>query len=129
MHLPSFCNNPWLPGVLAGMVPIFLSWFTSPILSGLICAILFLTLRTFVLRSEHALGRSMIALPILVGGTVWLVVSFIVQTGNKNATWEKTSNAFVIWIGAAVGTGVAVLFAVVLMPFLMKKIHTEKADR
>ena len=111
------------------MVPIFLSWFTSPILAGLICAILFLFLRTFVLRSSDSLRRSMVVLPILVGGTCWLVVSFIVQTGNKNGTWTKTSNAFVIWIGAAVGCGVGAIFAILVMPFLVKKIRKQTEDR
>ena len=80
----------------AGMVPIFMSWIISPLLSGILTLILFLGLRTLVLRRENSLKKAMIALPILVGGTFWLVVSFIIQTGNKNKTWENRGGAFIL---------------------------------
>lgn len=36
-------------------------------------------------------------LPILVGGTVWLIVAFIIQTGSKNATWKEYKGAWLLY--------------------------------
>jgi hypothetical protein len=34
------------------------------------------------------------ALPILVGGMVWLIVAFIIQTGSKNKVWKDYPGAY-----------------------------------
>ena len=77
-----------------GMVPIFLSWIISPVLSGIFTTIIFLLIRTLILRRKNSLTKAMIGLPILVGGTFWLVVSFIIQTGTKNKTWSNRGGTF-----------------------------------
>ena len=33
-------------------------------------------------------------LPILIGGVVWLIVAFIIQTGSKNKTWKDYPGAY-----------------------------------
>ena len=75
------------------MVPIFLSWIISPVLSGLFTAVLFIGVRTLILRRNNPLNKAMIGLPILVGGTFWLVVSFIIQVGTKNKTFTDRGGA------------------------------------
>ena len=42
----------------------------SPVLSAVWAVILYLIMRTFVLRSEDSLKRSMIAFPLLVTATI-----------------------------------------------------------
>lgn len=114
---------------VAGMVPIFMSWIISPLLSGIITTIFFITLRTLVLRRENSLRNAMVALPIMLGGTIWLVVSFIIQTGNKNKTWTNRGDNWAIWVGAVCGVGCAIIFSVTILPFLVRKIHAQQEAR
>lgn len=111
---------PWVTGA----VPIFLAWVVSPVACGIAVAILFTLLRFIVLRHENSLIRAMWTMPLLAGGITWLVVSFIIQTGSKNATWSKKSDAFVIWVGAVCGAGVAIV-AGCMMPWLRAKAILE----
>eukprot|EP00884_Botryococcus_braunii_P006394 jgi/Botrbrau1/15756/Bobra.4_1s0120.1 len=108
---------------LQGMSVIFLSWIISPIAAGIVAAILFGALRTFVLRAKNSFTRALYVLPFLVGGTFWLIVSFIIQTGNKNHTWKQDqSDARVAWIGAVIGGGFGLLTAFVIMPLIRNRI-------
>ena len=68
-------------------------------------------------------------LPLLVGGTFYVVVVFIIQTGNKNKTWTPTSDAEMAWIGAVVCAGTAILAAVLIFGVLKKKIIGAEAAR
>ena len=58
-----------------GFVPVVLSWIVSPILSGIIVAIMYGLIRTFVLRSKHSFTRAFYVssshLPICTG--LWLL--------------------------------------------------------
>ena len=36
-------------------------------------------------------------LPFLVGLTFFVVVTFIIQVGNKNKTWDSTGDGKAIW--------------------------------
>ena len=53
-----------------GVAGIVASWVLSPVFSGIIAVFLFLTVRTFVLRSEKSVSRALIAFPILVTATI-----------------------------------------------------------
>lgn len=57
---------PFLQGISA----IVASWVISPVLSGVLAVALFLSVRTFVLRSEHAFERSFWVYPVLVCATI-----------------------------------------------------------
>lgn len=74
-------------------VPIFLSWVVSPVMSAIICTILFLSIRTFILRTNNSFMKAFYTLPLFVGGMFWLIVAFIIQTGAKNGTWTDRSGA------------------------------------
>lgn len=60
-----------------GVVPIVLSWFISPLLTGLASAAIFGTLRTLVLRRKNAYALSFWVLPIAVLITTWINIFFI----------------------------------------------------
>lgn len=53
-----------------GMVTIVASWVISPIFSGIVSLLLFLTVRTYILRSQRAFERSFWVYPILVMFTI-----------------------------------------------------------
>jgi hypothetical protein len=64
-----------------GVVPIVFSWFFSPILTALAACLIFLLLRTLVLRHSNAYGRSLWVLPIAVLFTSFINVYFIFTKG------------------------------------------------
>jgi sodium-dependent phosphate transporter len=57
---------------VSGIVPIVLSWAISPVLAGLVGAIIFLLIRTLVLRRKNSTGISYWALPVFVLVTIWV---------------------------------------------------------
>jgi sodium-dependent phosphate transporter len=50
----------------AGIVPIIVSWFTSPLLAALITLVLFLIIRTLVLRRKASTAIAFWVLPVLM---------------------------------------------------------------
>ena len=57
-------------------------------------------------------SAAMQAMPVLIGGMIWLIVAFIIQTGSKNKTWKEFDDSFAVWVGAACAVG-AGLFTLV----------------
>mmetsp|Transcript_3963 Transcript_3963/g.11520 ORF Transcript_3963/g.11520 Transcript_3963/m.11520 type:complete len:579 (+) Transcript_3963:262-1998(+) len=108
---------------IKGMVPIFLSWVVSPVMSAIICTILFLSIRTFILRTNNSFMKAFYTLPLFVGGMFWLIVAFIIQTGAKNGTWTDRSDGFAAWVGAVFGVGSALFTVAVIMPILRRNIN------
>ncbi|CAM9944082.1 unnamed protein product, partial [Chrysoparadoxa australica] len=70
---------PFIKGVSA----IVASWVISPVFSGVLAMILFLTVRTAVLRSENAYQRSFWVYPVLVATTLIINIFFIIYKGGK----------------------------------------------
>ncbi|CAM9130707.1 unnamed protein product [Pylaiella littoralis] len=102
---------PYLEGVSA----IVASWVLSPILSGIIAVALFVIVRTFVLRSEHSLSRSMKVFPVLVMVTIAVNVFFVVYKGASGLGLDDTSlsTAFAWAIGLGVGIGLLMIPTVI----------------
>lgn len=66
---------------IGGIVAIVLSWLISPICSGIIAALFFLIVRTFVMRSSNAYQRVFIFFPILVFFTIWINLFYVLDKG------------------------------------------------
>lgn len=64
-----------------GVAGIVISWLFSPILSMLVAMLLFVTVRTFILRSKNAFSRAIKFYPILVFVAVFLNTFFIITKG------------------------------------------------
>ncbi|KAK9815735.1 hypothetical protein WJX72_008727 [[Myrmecia] bisecta] len=93
-----------------GMLPVFLSWIVSPVLSGIFAIILFGFVRTFVLRARQSFQRALWLLPFLLGLTFFIITVFIIQTGNKNNKWNsKVSDGKACGISLGIGAGFAIL--------------------
>ena len=56
-----------------------LSWVFSPILSALAAMIIFLGVRTAVLRRQNSYFLSLWLLPVFTALTFWIIAFFIVQ--------------------------------------------------
>ena len=67
----------------SGVVPIIVSWFASPIVTGCISAGLFLLLRSVVLRRNNALVKSLMVLPFAVALTLFINIYFVFTKGAK----------------------------------------------
>lgn len=57
---------------VGGLVPVVLSWVVSPVLAGLVAAVLFLITRTLVLRRKNSTAISYWALPAFVLFTIYI---------------------------------------------------------
>jgi len=112
---------------LKGMSAIVLSWAFSPILSGICVVILYgMILRPLVLRSQHAFKRATYVIPMLVGVTFFVIVYFIIQTGNKNKTWTPAvPDSKAVWIAIIPTVVMAIFTFFVLTPIMTKKINAE----
>ena len=64
---------------IGGVAGITLSWVFSPILSALAAIIIFLGVRTAVLRRQNSYFLSLWLLPLFTAITFWITAFFIVQ--------------------------------------------------
>ncbi|BBN07402.1 solute carrier family 20 (sodium-dependent phosphate transporter) [Marchantia polymorpha subsp. ruderalis] len=109
-----------------GVISIVTSWILSPILAAAGSGLLFLALRTMVLRRKNAHRVAFWTLPPVVFFTVFVNMYFIFTKGAKKQMdkdgihWSYSKTA---WISAVIGAGAAVISAVTVVPFLYKKMN------
>ena len=111
----------------AGVVPIVVSWFASPIVTGFISAMLFLLLRTLVLRRNNALLKSLFVLPFAVALTLFINIYFVFTKGAKKmlvSSAKDWSDGKAAWIAAAIAGITGVLTALIVVPILHRRIKT-----
>lgn len=63
---------------MPSMHPQALSWLFAPIMAGLATLVLFVLVRTFVLRAHNAYQRSIFLLPVFTFLTFFIVTWFII---------------------------------------------------
>lgn len=105
-----------------GVVPIVLAWFVAPVLTAAGSIIIFLIVRTCVLRRKNALTLSYWALPPFVFLTIFVNIYFVFTKGAAKALsatdgWTD-QKAALIALGAA--GGAAFLVIVVVLPILRR---------
>lgn len=118
---------PYLDGVSV----IVISWFTSPLLSGIGGAILFLFTRHAVLRRKNSYILSLWMLPLFAFLTVWVGCFYIIQKGPKLA--DKVSDSKNAWISTCFAAGGALFAGLVGVPLIKRNVardleELEKAD-
>jgi len=114
-HLNTF---PYVGGV-SGIV---LSWFISPIFSGIISCMLFGLTRKFVLRHNYYSKRLNFIYPILVGSTLTINSFFIIYKGAKGLNIDELPIETVICISVGIGT-LGGLIILPLIPNLRKRVE------
>jgi len=109
-----------------GVVPIVLSWFISPILTGLASAFIFVTTRQLVLRRENAYRISYYVLPLMVLITTWINIYFIFTKGVKKTlqTQDDWTDAKAAWITTIIASSLSVISGFVGIPLLKRYIET-----
>ncbi|KXZ56263.1 hypothetical protein GPECTOR_1g23 [Gonium pectorale] len=107
-----------------GVVPIILSWFVSPVLTGACSALIFFTVRTLVLRRENSYKLSFWVLPVMVILTSWINIYFVFTKGAKK-TFQSNDNSWTdnksAWIAAIIAAGLGFLTVVIVLPILKWK--------
>ncbi|KAG2490083.1 hypothetical protein HYH03_011389 [Edaphochlamys debaryana] len=107
-----------------GVVPIILSWFVSPVLTGCASAIIFLIVRTLVLRRERSYQLSFWVLPIMVLLTTWINIYFVFTKGaakTLQADGDSWTEGKAAWVSACCAAGLCFLTIVIILPLLKWK--------
>ncbi|AYU78284.1 phosphate-repressible phosphate permease [Leishmania donovani] len=88
-----------------GVAPIVASWFISPLLTGVVAAAIFGSVRWFVLRHANSVQRAILTLPIVVTITFFLEAFFVLFKGAQSRLhWDMYHAAWVaMWIAAGAG--------------------------
>lgn len=90
-----------------GVVPIVISWFTSPLLSGIASALFFIVARQTIMRAENAEQRATWSFGIIVWIAVFVNLFFIFSKGMQNRVkWSVEQSA---WIAAVIATGCSII--------------------
>ena len=111
------------------VVEIIISWFASPVLSGILTFLLFLFVRNCILRAKESFERALKFYPIMVGVTFAVNIFFIIYKGSPQLNLDETP----LWLGLLISVVLGVIISVVLtftmVPCLRKrslKIQTEE---
>ena len=111
---------PYIGGVF-GMV---LSWFISPVLSGLISSILYSIIRVTILRKKYEDKYIYYGFPLLVGITMLLNSFFIFYKGAKGIGLDDTPLGTVIGISFGIGI-LSGLLTIPALPKIYNYINTK----
>ena len=114
---------PYIEGV-GGIV---MSWFLSPIFSGLIAATMYGIIRVTVLRKDFNSTRINWAYPILIGSTVTINTFFIIYKGAKGLGLHKTPLDVAFAVAFGIG-GACVLITISVFPRLKDYIRKKIDD-
>ena len=111
---------------IGGVVGIVMSWFLSPIFSGIIAAIVFAITRTFVLRKDFNSLRINLAYPLLIGSTMVINTFFIIYKGAKGLGLDKTP----VDVAFLVSFGIGILSGLITIPIVprLKRYVSNKLD-
>lgn len=67
-------------------------------------------------------------IPALVGVTFFVIVYFIIQTGNKNKTWDRAvPDGRAVWISIIPAVFFTVFSMFVIMPLIKRRVLAEYA--
>ncbi|XP_040201927.1 sodium-dependent phosphate transporter 1 [Rana temporaria] len=107
------------------LLRIVLSWFISPLLSGIMSALLFFLVRMFILRKADPVPNGLRALPVFYACTIGINLFSIMYSGAPLLGFDKVP----LWGIVLISVGCAVICAVivwfVICPRMKKKIERE----
>jgi sodium-dependent phosphate transporter len=104
---------------VTGVVPIVISWISSPIITGLFSAIIYKLIQYFIVHSKYSVYRSVYLLPPVVFATFFIESFFILSKGaSSRLTWSTETTS---WVSICVATGASVL-SCCFIPILKKKV-------
>lgn len=113
---------------LKGVVGVIISWVISPVLSSVFAIVMFLIVRTLVLRRKDSFKAGLMFMPLFYGVTVAVTIFFIIYKGDKRFSISKKLSVGQA-IGIALGGGAVVAIAsyVIIIPLAKKYIERWEA--
>ncbi|XP_070706141.1 sodium-dependent phosphate transporter 1-B [Pempheris klunzingeri] len=107
------------------LLRIVISWFLSPLLSGIMSGIVFYFVRMFILRKKDPVPNGLRALPVFYAITMGINLFSIMFTGAPMLGFDKVPwwGILLISLGASVLTAIVVWF--IVCPRLKKKIERD----
>ncbi|XP_033978703.1 sodium-dependent phosphate transporter 1-B [Trematomus bernacchii] len=107
------------------LLRIVVSWFLSPLLSGIMSAVLFYFVRMFILHKKDPVPNGLRALPVFYAVTMGINVFSIMYTGAPMLGFDKIPwwGILLISLGFALLTALVVWF--IVCPRLKKKIERD----
>jgi len=102
---------------IGGVGGIVISWFLSPVFSGLIAALVYGITRTMVLRKDFNTKRINWAYPILIGSTMTINTFFIIYKGAKGLGLDNTPLDVAFGVAFSIG-GLSAIITLPLVPKL-----------
>lgn len=92
------------------MVGVVASWVVSPLLSALFAVLIFLTVRTLVLRRANPFKNGLLFLPFFYAVTVAITIFFIIYKGSPQLRLDKKLSAVqAVGVALAGGGAMAIL--------------------
>ncbi|KAM5170472.1 sodium-dependent phosphate transporter 1 [Mantella aurantiaca] len=107
------------------LLRIVLSWFISPLLSGIMSALLFFLVRMFILRKADPVPNGLRALPVFYACTIGINLFSIMYTGAPMLGFDKIPLWGIILISVACAVICAVVVWFVICPRMKKKIERD----
>ncbi|XP_064545219.1 sodium-dependent phosphate transporter 2 [Drosophila montana] len=101
---------------------IVVSWFISPVMSGLVSILLFLTIRRFILRAQEPLKAGFRSLPIFYGVTFFINVISVILDGPKLLYMDNIPTWIALTVSVGLSLLVALLTQLVVVPLQRRSI-------
>ncbi|KAL7036189.1 hypothetical protein ACKWTF_008737 [Chironomus riparius] len=102
---------------------IVLSWFVSPLFSGLVSIMIYSLIQKLIIKSENPVNSGLIALPIIYGLTIFVNVLSVTLDGSKLLGMENIP----IWLSFTISITAMILVAIVVqllvVPWQRRKIQ------
>lgn len=106
---------------VGGFVPIVISWVSSPIITAILSAIFYSSIRYFIFNSEHRVMRSIYVLPPVVFATFFIESFFVLSKGaGSKISWDVSTTS---WVSICIATGASLISATAI-PYLKKHVLT-----
>jgi solute carrier family 20 (sodium-dependent phosphate transporter) len=112
---------------VGGVSGIIMSWFISPVFSGLLASFIYGCTRCIILRKPYTTRRLLIIYPVLVGTTLLINSFFIIYKGAKGLGLDNIEAVEAIGYSLAIAGGGAFL-TIPLIPKIKRKVD-KKFDR
>ncbi|XP_005400655.1 PREDICTED: sodium-dependent phosphate transporter 1 [Chinchilla lanigera] len=107
------------------LIKIVMSWFVSPLLSGIMSGVLFFLVRAFILRKADPVPNGLRALPVFYACTIGINLFSIMYTGAPMLGFDKLP----LWGTILISVGCAVVCALIVWffvcPRMKRKIERE----
>lgn len=105
----------------AGLVPIVISWISSPLITAACSALIYSFIRYFILKSEHGVQRSIYFLPGVVFVAFFVESFFVLSKGaGSKLLWDDST---VSWVSICIAAAASLLSAGII-PVLRKRVST-----